>query len=85
MVLKVSDDLNVYLQIKLKHLQEQLKELQENKDALTVSRTRENALQRQVSADPGFTHVVGTCICLHSHITGTSRPYGDKNQVPETV
>ncbi|XP_053289282.1 centrosomal protein of 162 kDa isoform X2 [Pleuronectes platessa] len=36
-------------EIKLKHLQEQLKELQGNKDALTVSRTRENALQRQLT------------------------------------
>ncbi|XP_062255825.1 centrosomal protein of 162 kDa isoform X2 [Platichthys flesus] len=36
-------------EIKLKHLQEQLKELQGNKDALAVSRTRENALQRQLT------------------------------------
>ncbi|XP_060937685.1 centrosomal protein of 162 kDa [Limanda limanda] len=36
-------------EIKLKHLQEQLKELQGNKDALTVSRTRENTLQRQLT------------------------------------
>lgn len=33
----------------VKHLQEQLTELQGAKDALAISRTREDALQQQVS------------------------------------
>ncbi|XP_058502714.1 centrosomal protein of 162 kDa [Solea solea] len=36
-------------EIQLKHLREQLKELQGTKDALAVSRTRENVLQKQLT------------------------------------
>lgn len=38
----------IYLQIVVKHLQDQLKELQGAKEALAISRTREDALQKQV-------------------------------------
>ena len=31
---------------------------------------------------PGIPHIVGTYICLHSHVVGTRLPYGDKKQVP---
>ncbi|KAF3840366.1 hypothetical protein F7725_019083 [Dissostichus mawsoni] len=40
---------DVSLQVTVKHLKEQLQELQGAKDALTVSRTREDALQKQLS------------------------------------
>lgn len=40
---------HIPLQILVKHLHEQLKELQGVRDALVVSRTREDALQKQVS------------------------------------
>ncbi|KAI4790217.1 hypothetical protein KUCAC02_034770 [Chaenocephalus aceratus] len=36
-------------EVTVKHLKEQLQELQGAKDALTVSRTREDALQKQLS------------------------------------
>ena len=35
-------------EVMVKHLQDQLKDLQGAKDALEISRTRENALQKQV-------------------------------------
>uniref|UniRef100_A0A8D3CQU4 Centrosomal protein of 162 kDa n=1 Tax=Scophthalmus maximus TaxID=52904 RepID=A0A8D3CQU4_SCOMX len=48
---KVAEQANqlVAQEIKMKHLQDQLKELQGTREALTVSRTREGALQRQLA------------------------------------
>ncbi|XP_042280583.1 centrosomal protein of 162 kDa isoform X3 [Thunnus maccoyii] len=47
-VAQLTNELNTQ-EILVKHLQEQLKELQGVRDALTVSRTREDALQKQLS------------------------------------
>ncbi|XP_062278354.1 centrosomal protein of 162 kDa [Scomber scombrus] len=47
-VAQLTNELNTQ-EIMVKHLQEQLKELQGVREALTVSRTREDALQKQLS------------------------------------
>ncbi|XP_047453612.1 centrosomal protein of 162 kDa isoform X2 [Mugil cephalus] len=47
-VAELTNKLNTQ-EIVVKHLQEQLKELQRSKDALVISRTREDALQKQLT------------------------------------
>ena len=44
----------------------------------------DTGLKKCVCVCTGITNVVGTYICLNSHIMGTCLPYGDKNQVPIT-